>query len=603
MPPNPKRAAPGGSENVRPSSPNYFALAVDSTNDPHDSNVGPRGNWSPPTSSIRSFATPSSQRLPLDANPEFEAFRRQSEANNTFSLGRLAPGAAHGPMTPGLVGSRAPGGEHRASRSRDEEGVVSPRMVSSEQMDGPRQPPQYFDFPRQESPAMTLSPPARRTMLYLDERHPRLSLPSNRADLPSPPVGHQEAPHRADTLPSALEDGPLMLSSARLKELFDNTHTGQLLLLDLRVAPQYALSRVRGALNLCIPTTLLKRPSFNLAKLTDTFKIDEERARFAHWSECQYIIVYDARSREKKDAIAAVNTIKKFTNEGWHGQAFVLRGGIEDFARAYPHLIDQHPAGEAQSSKRNLSLDSGVPAVAPVAGGCEMPGSRSAANPFFSNIRQNMDLLGGVGQIDLQRPDSIDPRVDSFVPAWLRTAAAVEDRGQMVASKFLHIEQDELQRMQKALSTTVTYATPGTATQSTVQIAGFEKGGKNRYNNIWPFEHARVRLQGRLEGECDYVNASHIKARWSNKRYIASQGPLPATFEVSFVSTPACKLFIDIDTGLLECGLGPGCQGDSDADGRIRGWTVEMSPLLGRQGIWRVPTEGLVREACFFGSG
>lgn len=64
-----------------------------------------------------------------------------------------------------------------------------------------------------------------------------------------------------------------------------------------------------------------------------------------------------------------------------------------------------------------------------------------------------------------------------------------------------------------------------------VQIAGIEKGNKNRYNNIWPFEHARVKLQGRLAGGCDYVNASHIKAMRSNKQYIASQGPLPATFE------------------------------------------------------------------------
>ncbi|PKS09661.1 hypothetical protein jhhlp_004281 [Lomentospora prolificans] len=33
------------------------------------------------------------------------------------------------------------------------------------------------------------------------------------------------------------------------------------------------------------------------------------------------------------------------------------------------------------------------------------------------------------------------------------------------------------------------------------------------------------------DGRSDYINASHIKASRSNKRYLATQGPLPATFE------------------------------------------------------------------------
>ena len=65
---------------------------------------------------------------------------------------------------------------------------------------------------------------------------------------------------------------------------------------------------------------------------------------------------------------------------------------------------------------------------------------------------------------------------------------------------------------------------------SSVQIAGLEKGNKNRYNNIWPFEHSRVKLQGVPSHGCDYVNASHIKAAWSNKHYISTQAPIPGTF-------------------------------------------------------------------------
>jgi protein tyrosine phosphatase len=62
--------------------------------------------------------------------------------------------------------------------------------------------------------------------------------------------------------------------------------------------------------------------------------------------------------------------------------------------------------------------------------------------------------------------------------------------------------------------------------------------GIYRYRHIWPFEHARVRLHRRPseearigEGEVDdYVNASYVQPLGTTRRYIATQGPLPATF-------------------------------------------------------------------------
>ncbi|THG93498.1 hypothetical protein EW026_g7754 [Hermanssonia centrifuga] len=60
--------------------------------------------------------------------------------------------------------------------------------------------------------------------------------------------------------------------------------------------------------------------------------------------------------------------------------------------------------------------------------------------------------------------------------------------------------------------------------------AGVEKGAKNRYRNIWPFEHARVRLSKARPEDDDYMNASYVQPLGTTKRYIATQGPLPATF-------------------------------------------------------------------------
>jgi protein tyrosine phosphatase len=52
----------------------------------------------------------------------------------------------------------------------------------------------------------------------------------------------------------------------------------------------------------------------------------------------------------------------------------------------------------------------------------------------------------------------------------------------------------------------------------------------SRYRHIWPFEHARVRLHHKRNLSDDYVNASYVQPLGTRRRYIATQGPLPATF-------------------------------------------------------------------------
>jgi tyrosine-protein phosphatase 2/3 len=283
---------------------------------------------------------------------------------------------------------------------------------------------------------------------------------------------------------------------------------------------------------LCIPTTLLKRATFNLQKLQHTFQAENDQERFAGWRASTHLVVYDAQSTDKRDAVSAMNMIKKFANEGYSGSANILRGGFNTFATAHPELVDR----TSGRSSPSLSLGAGSAAapgsnVAPVIGGVLLPTMTSNPNPFFSNIRQNQDLVDGVGQMDIKVPPSLD---SSRLPRWLGEAAETSDHGKKVSDKFLRIELTEQSRMKDAYCVQ-NHQRTGNATppETKVQLSGIEQGGKNRYKDILPFEHARVRLVGRPEGTCDYVNASHIRANRSHKRYIASQGPLPATFEVS----------------------------------------------------------------------
>lgn len=570
-------------QEARTPSPNYFGLQVDTSVDANESASVPRENWSPATSSVKSFGAVLPQQLPIDANPEFEAFRRQADANrgrSSFSLG-----SSHfGVSTPLSTGSGAAIARPRPSRwnthasdlsilpaqlnrSASSQGTGVPKTNqeqpaakvqvdgdansmydsayassdSKPSSEGSMNPPNFLGLPRHESPANFESPFDKRSGLSrVDDRHPRLSMMQGKADPPSPePQSNPQA--RSNTVPAKLDpSGPGMMSPTQLKDLLQGDSKSQVLLLDLRVSPQFAQSRIRGALNLCIPTTLLKRATFNLQKLQQTFQATAEQEAFARWKETKNIVVYDAGSSEQRDAVSAMNTIKKFTNEGYAGTCSILRGGFNTFAAAYPTLIDHGHVAAQKPGRPTLNLGGGGggakegdrPSVAPVAGGVMLPMTSAAPNPFFANIRQNQDLVDGVGQMDISVPPGADMEA---LPRWLRDAASTQDHGKQVSDKFLNIELEEQTRMKGAYS----YINPAMADEenrkvaANVQLSGIEKGVKNRYKDILPFEHARVKLEGKPKGSCDYVNASHIKASRSHKRYIASQGPLPATFEVS----------------------------------------------------------------------
>lgn len=538
----------------------YFGLVVEQATDPRDSAVAPRDNWSPPSSSVKSFgAAIQNPFMPLDANPAYDAFRQQAEANHMgrmFALSGSQPGksvagtaqtgtdAARTPPIMRAKPLRSPGHKLTPSWEANIPGSKLARLsVAPSAPSAPSSPMQidtetraesvvFPNLPRHESPAQLESATTTRTTLSpVEDRHPRLSLTMGRPSLTSMRGG---AVARADSTPVKLVEGPGMMDVSQLKaimESHDSAEPTSLLLLDVRVSTYYAATRIRGALNLCIPTTLLKRATYNLKKLQLTFAQGEDQAKFATWPEAQYLVVYDSSSVEKRDATSATNMLRKFTAEGYKGHACVLRGGFAAFEAACPQLVDRQQATNASSGCSTLSLGAAGKkglSIAPIIGGVMLPSASISPVPFFQNIRQNMDLADGVGRLRIAVPAGLDTTV---LPLWLREAAEPTDQGNRVSNRFLRIELAEQSRMKNAYSAFNTSVdVPGCTGK--VQLSGIEKGIKNRYKDILPFEHARVRLHGRPEGACDYVNASHIRAGRSLKRYIASQGPLPATFEV-----------------------------------------------------------------------
>ncbi|CAO2579937.1 Receptor-type tyrosine-protein phosphatase eta [Lemmus lemmus] len=63
----------------------------------------------------------------------------------------------------------------------------------------------------------------------------------------------------------------------------------------------------------------------------------------------------------------------------------------------------------------------------------------------------------------------------------------------------------------------------------TAEIA--ENRGKNRYNNVLPYDISRVKLSVQTHSTDDYINANYMPGYHSKQDFIATQGPLPNTLK------------------------------------------------------------------------
>lgn len=122
------------------------------------------------------------------------------------------------------------------------------------------------------------------------------------------------------------------------------------------------------------------------------------------------------------------------------------------------------------------------------------------------------------------------------VPQFLKELAIGPDAEQKIAKIFQTIDKTEQRRLQSLMLHHARYPT----TDHPFSIsAGVERGEKNRYVNIWPYDYTRVHLGRKTPpvggvqkngDDSDYVNASFIKAPHCDQTYVATQGPLPTTF-------------------------------------------------------------------------
>ncbi|KAF8899567.1 hypothetical protein CPB85DRAFT_1565533 [Mucidula mucida] len=346
------------------------------------------------------------------------------------------------------------------------------------------------------------------------------------------------------------------------------------LFIDIRPHAAFTNARLPNALSLSVPSTLLKRPLFSLEKLAAMLSSTTSRSRFLKWNQSMQIIVYDADSSSLPDTSNILGLLKKFANErpAYTGKLCWLQGGFQGVWRDHKELIDQAPISSPPSAFRAPRRSSPAP-------GSLRPSMsishQQPYNPFFETVRQNVELSHGITErIPLKLPPRVKQRISELPFQWLRDIASrsasaqeqdVEESMEALAMQFYRIELAEQRRLMGVMEHHSRESQPASASSTSTKpfpfsiTAGVEKGAKNRYRHIWPFEHARVRLHNSQplttltipppvplseptpafatslplrssNDEDDYVNASYVQPLCTRRRYIATQGPLDATF-------------------------------------------------------------------------
>ncbi|KAH8101595.1 hypothetical protein BXZ70DRAFT_891438 [Cristinia sonorae] len=436
------------------------------------------------------------------------------------------------------------------------------------------------------------------------------------------PALPRPSPSSSSTMPSTPNISVTSFSEVQPSALHNTLAADNTLILDIRPHNAYTLGRLPNALPMSVPSTLLKRPGFSLAKLCQMLPSVAARERFSDWQNADRILVYDADSSSLVEGGNLLGLLRKFRTEGYTRDVAFVKGGFHAVWREMPSLVDTQPPPreDDEDSLPAMTKSASAPSVAPALRTKQLPmsaftlsstaassqpslslsqrramhhhslslsqsQSEMAFNPFFDNVRQNLELRGSdasinaaaSGGIQLKLPRRVRRRVGDLPFEWLRRIArrsgkikvrrqdsqlcllngssvrilrlspdspsssntSEEDLTRLLASQFYKIELGEQRRLMGVMErhskeSGADKEGPGESEAAFPYsiTAGIEKGTKNRYRNIWPFEHARVRLLRKSSNgeEDDYMNASYVQPLGTTKRYIATQGPLPATF-------------------------------------------------------------------------
>ncbi|KAF9951283.1 hypothetical protein BGZ70_001046 [Mortierella alpina] len=396
-----------------------------------------------------------------------------------------------------------------------------------------------------------MSPPGSRlSMSSLSPRHPSPSA--------SVPPGQSLKEMDASAVSRLLEQ--VLMAN-------DDTGKAALMLLDMRPSPEHMASSIKTAVNVCVPSVLLKRASTSLQKVMDHLTTEQDSEIFSKWRQFANIVLFDASGSAPIAGSPSLLLAQKFRMEGCTANLAYLRGGFSEFYAQHNNLcssegnggsgdastqamaVDSHGGGSVLSSSAPMSsaprpMSMAIPVrqrlhlgslpsmmTQPPAIGCQTPMIENPnVNPLFESVRQAMGLSTNITEeipVRLPKGWTVDT-MRNQLPSWLQSAITEKTGEVRLSEYFQKVEINENRRL--ALLMLPQNMRSGRTTHFSIG-AGIEQGLKNRYNNIWPYDHTRVKIAEVSPDQDDYINASMLTPPVSRKSYIATQGPLPSTFQ------------------------------------------------------------------------
>lgn len=372
------------------------------------------------------------------------------------------------------------------------------------------------------------------------------------------------------------------LSVKDLPEFMNNNP----IIVDCRSFNNFSEFKLKLSINICIPSTLLKRASYKLPNILSAFNIPQDISdRLLNNKEV--ILFVDGNSSEQLN-YPIYQTIMKFLNYSNDNELYYLDGGMESLDKNSDLVELQSPINSPEITKEmNYTM-----APPTVLSGFHLPSSTPSNQKFLSSLKKN------VPKLDLQsiknealtnynynfRIPTRDISVLDKFPQWIKEIIFATNGQinsnlkilQQLSDKFNKIEKIEQIRLNIAITNQSdfqnhaalhsAFCTPSTPCPHCDTInykipKGIEYGYKNRYNNIWPYEHSRVRLTEsphplstnpenffEMVPNDDYFNGNYINNfEISDGKYIATQNPLPSTFKDFW------RLIWNSDTRLIIC--------------------------------------------------
>lgn len=326
----------------------------------------------------------------------------------------------------------------------------------------------------------------------------------------------------------------------------------QSVIIDVRPFQAYSKSRIRDSIHLAVPSTLVKRASYSLNCIINSIPTDSPQKALLteYMDECcdkepLKVVVYDQESTSGCCSAFLYHIFAKFTSCNCHHGGFELYCLNGGFASMQNHtLIDSDPLAERPASPNSANLALVSPSKPSLFGGFTLPSATPSNQKFLLALGAKStpkEEKGTKFNYKFKLPDGIKGNVDRL-PEWLRFLATADESKivDILNDRFTKIERAEKVRLETAIGSVNPPHSPLVCTPSALCPAcdstdyelprGIENGYKNRYKNIWPYEHSRVKVEGHQDD--DYINANYISfEELSDLTYIATQNPLQATYE------------------------------------------------------------------------